>query len=49
MTDQTDLQREMNRQLEQKKILEQAKAYAFDYMDRVSECPRFPPAKASAR
>lgn len=42
MTDQTDLQREMNRQLEQKTILEQAKAYAFDYIDRVSEMPAVP-------
>ena len=38
----TDLQREWNQQLEQKTIFEQAKAYAFDYFDRVSEMSAVP-------
>jgi len=42
MQNETDLQREMNRQLEEKKLLEQAKKYAFDYFDRVCEMDAVP-------
>ncbi len=38
----TELQREMNRQLDEKQILEQAKSYAFDYFSRVSEMRAVP-------
>lgn len=42
MQNETDLQREMNRQLEEKKLLEQAKKYAFDYFDHVCEMDAVP-------
>ena len=42
MQNETDLQRKMNRQLEEKQLLEQAKSYAFDYFDRVCEMDAVP-------
>ena len=38
----TDLQREMNRQLEEKNLFEQAKTLAFDYFDHVEEMDAVP-------
>lgn len=41
----TDLQREMNRQLEEKNLFEQAKTLAFDYFDHVEEMDAVPSAE----
>ena len=42
MQNDTALQREMNRQVEEKLLLDQAKAYSFEYLDRVSEMHAVP-------
>lgn len=42
MQNETSLQRDMNLQLEEKQLLEQAKSYAFDYFDRVCEMSAVP-------
>jgi len=42
MQNKTDLREEMNRQLDDKQLFEQAKQYAFDYFARVSEMDAVP-------
>ena len=48
MQHETDLQKEMNLQLAQKQLFEQAKQYAFDYFDQVSSMDAVPSADSLA-